>query len=59
MDDLNPLAGTAHLLEEVDSNYFNIQFYRFINNISLNEFFREIDGTAARWSNTDWLPAQC
>lgn len=23
MDDLNPLAGTAHLLEEVDSNYYD------------------------------------
>lgn len=29
-----------------------------INNVLLHQFSREIDGTAARWSYSDWLPAQ-
>lgn len=54
MDDLNPLAGTAHLLEEVDSKLIG-QMTR--KNTEEKTFFlyREIDGIATRWQNVNWL----
>lgn len=62
MDDLNPLAGTANLLEEVDSKspLWDLQEYLIYPNILITDRpnCRETHGAIARRTNVNRIPAE-